>query len=144
MIKDGSRVSFEYTLSDESGNVIDSNKGQQPVTYTQGQQEIIAGLEQGLSQMDVDEEKNICLQPEDAYGPINPQGFKEVAKADVPAAGQKAGALLSARGARGEDVVIRVSEVKEDTVILDFNHPLAGKTLNFDIKVVDIEPPAES
>jgi FKBP-type peptidyl-prolyl cis-trans isomerase 2 len=144
MIKDGSQVSFEYTISDERGNVLDSNKGEQPVTYTQGQQEIISGLEQGLADMNIDEEKSIRLEPKDAYGPINPQGFKEVPKADVPAAGRKVGALLGARGARGEDVVIRVSEVKDDSVVLDFNHPLAGKILNFDIKLVAIQPPGES
>jgi FKBP-type peptidyl-prolyl cis-trans isomerase 2 len=94
--------------------------------------------------MEVDEEKSIRLKPEDAYGPINPQGFKEVAKSDIPAAGQKVGAVLSARGTTGEDVVIRVTEVKDDTVVLDFNHPLAGKTLDFDVKVVDIQPEADS
>ena len=140
MIKDGSRVSFEYTVSDETGNVIDSNKGEQPVTYTQGQQQIISSLEQGLSGMAVDEEKSIRLKPEEAYGPINPEGFKEVPKSEIPAAGQTVGAVLSARGTTGEDVVIRVSEVKDDTVVLDFNHPLAGKTLKFDVKVVDIQP----
>lgn len=127
MIKDGSRVSFEYTVFDDSGNVIDSNKGEQPVTYTHGQQQIISGLEQGLSQMNVDEEKRIRLEPEDAYGPINPQGLKEVPKTDVPAEGQRVGALLGARGSTGEELVIRVSEVKTNTVVLDFNHPLAGK-----------------
>jgi FKBP-type peptidyl-prolyl cis-trans isomerase 2 len=144
MIKDGSRVSFEYTVSDETGNVIDSNKGEQPVTYTQGQQQIISSLEQGLSGMTVYEEKSIRLKPEEAYGPINPGGFKEVPKSEIPAAGQKVGAVLSARGTTGEDVVIRVSEVKDDTVVLDFNHPLAGKTLKFDVKVIDIQPPTES
>jgi FKBP-type peptidyl-prolyl cis-trans isomerase 2 len=143
MIKDGSQVSFEYTVSDDTGKVIDSNKGEQPVIYTQGKREIIAGLEQGLSAMEVDEEKRIRLEPEEAYGPINPAGFKEVQKTDVPSAGRKVGAVLSARGSTGEDMLIRVSEVKNDTVVLDFNHPLAGKTLNFDVKVTGIQPPRE-
>jgi FKBP-type peptidyl-prolyl cis-trans isomerase SlyD len=143
MIKKGSLVSFEYTLSDETGKVIDSNKGGDAVAYTQGQQEIIPGLEQGLSGMEVDEEKSFRLQPQEAYGPIDPKGFKEVPKTDIPAAGQKVGAVLSVRGSKGEDLTIRVSEVKQETVILDFNHPLAGKTLNFNVKVLDIQPPGE-
>jgi len=143
MIENGSRVSFEYTVADESGKVIDSTQGD-PVTYTHGKQEIISGLEQGLSGMAIHEEKRIRLHPEEAYGPVNPEGFKEVEKIDIPIGGQKVGALLSARGSNGEDVIIRVSEVKNDTVVLDFNHPLAGKTLDFEVKVTNIQRPGGS
>ncbi|HXV80180.1 MAG TPA: peptidylprolyl isomerase [Candidatus Binatia bacterium] len=140
MIKKGSVVSFEYTLSDDNGEVIESNKGKGPITYTHGQREIIPGLEKGLSSMEVDEEKNIRVQPEEAYGPVDPKGFKEVPKSDIPAEGLKVGTALNARGPKGEDHVIRVREVKTETVVLDFNHPLAGKTLNFNIKVLGIQP----
>ena len=138
MIRDGSVVRFEYTLSGENGEVIQSNKGKDPVTYTHGQHEVIPGLEKGLSGMEVNEEKSIRLQPEQAYGPVDPKGFKEIPKTEIPAAALKVGTPLSAPGPEGEDVIIRVREVKQKTVILDFNHPLAGKTLNFDVKVVDI------
>jgi FKBP-type peptidyl-prolyl cis-trans isomerase 2 len=74
------------------------------------------------------------------WGPVDPKGFKEVPKTEIPAAALKVGTPLSARSSEGEDVIIRVHEVKQKTVILDFNHPLAGKTLNFDVKVIDIEP----
>lgn len=140
MIEKGSVVSFEYTLSDDNGEVIESNKGKGPITYTHGQREIIPGLEKGLSGMEVNEEKNIRVQPEEAYGPVDPKGFKEVPKTDIPAEGLKAGTALSARGPKGEDHIIRVREVKTETVVLDFNHPLAGKTLNFNIKVLGIQP----
>jgi FKBP-type peptidyl-prolyl cis-trans isomerase SlyD len=140
MIKKGSVVSFEYTLSDDNGKIIESNKDKGPVTYTHGQRELIPGLEKGLSGMEINEEKSIRLQPEDAYGPVDPKGFKEVSKTDVPAAGLKVGAALRARGPEGEDVAIRVREVKTETVVLDFNHPLAGKTLDFNVKVVGIQP----
>jgi FKBP-type peptidyl-prolyl cis-trans isomerase SlyD len=66
MIRNGSVVRFEYTLSGENGEVIESNKGKVPVTYTHGQREVIPGLEKELSGMKVNEEKNICLQPEEA------------------------------------------------------------------------------
>jgi FKBP-type peptidyl-prolyl cis-trans isomerase SlyD len=140
MIRNGSVVRFEYTLSGENGEVIQSNKGKDPVTYTQGQHEVIPGLEKELSGMKVNEEKNICLQPEEAYGRVDPKGLKEVPKTEIPAAALKVGTPLSARSSEGEDVIIHVHEVKQKTVILDFNHPLAGKTLNFDVKVMDIEP----
>jgi FKBP-type peptidyl-prolyl cis-trans isomerase SlyD len=73
-----------------------------------------------------------------------PEGFKEISKSDVPEEGQKVGAVLSTQGTKGEDVVLRVSEVKDNTVVLDFNHPLAGKTLDFEIKVLDIQPAADA
>jgi FKBP-type peptidyl-prolyl cis-trans isomerase SlyD len=139
MIKNGCVVSFEYTLSDENGKVIESNKGQEPVTYTQGENQIIPGLEKGLSEMDMNEEKNIRVDPEDAYGPVNPKAFKEVLKTEIPEKGLKVGTMLHARGPKGEDFSVRVHEIKDESVILDLNHPLAGKTLSFDVKVLNIQ-----
>lgn len=143
MIRDGAVVRFEYTLSGENREVIQSNKGKDPVTYTHGQHEVIPGLEKWLSGMEVNEEKSIRLQPEEAYGPVDPKGFKEVPKTEIPAAALKVGTPLSARGPKGEDVIIRVREVKQKTVILDFNHPLASKTLNFAVKT-SAEGPARA
>lgn len=140
MIRNGSVVSFEYTLSDENGEVLQSNKGKEPVTYTHGQHEIIPGLEKGLAAMEINEEKSIRVKPEEAYGQVDPQGFKEVPKSDIPTTELDVGTPLNARGPQGEELLIHVSEVKDDTVVLDFNHPLAGKTLHFDVKVVDVEP----
>lgn len=140
MVRNGSVVSFEYTLSDENGEVLQSNKGKEPVTYTHGQHEIIPGLEKGLSEMEINEEKSIRVKPEEAYGQVDPQGFKEVPKSDIPTTELEVGTPLNARGPQGQELLIHVSEVKDETVVLDFNHPLAGKTLNFDVKVVDIEP----
>ena len=140
MIKSGSVVSFEYAVSDENGSIIESTKGEEPVTYVHGQHQIIPGLENGLSSMEMNEEKNIRVQPDDGYGPVDPEGFKEIPKNQIPAQGLKVGATLQARGASGEDVSLRVHEIKNQTVVLDLNHPLAGKTLNFAVKVLDIQP----
>jgi FKBP-type peptidyl-prolyl cis-trans isomerase SlyD len=90
--------------------------------------------------MEINEEKSIRVKPEEAYGQVDPQGFKEVPKSDIPTTELEVGTPLNARGPQGEELLIHVSEVKDETVVLDFNHPLAGKTLNFDVKVVDIEP----
>jgi FKBP-type peptidyl-prolyl cis-trans isomerase SlyD len=138
VIKNGSLVRFEYTLSDENGNVLQSNTGKDPITYTHGQGEVIQGLEKGLSGMGVNEEKSFCVEPDEAYGPVDPKAFKEVPKTEIPAAALKVGTPLNARGPEGENHVIHVSEVKQETVILDFNHPLAGKTVNFHVKVLEI------
>jgi FKBP-type peptidyl-prolyl cis-trans isomerase SlyD len=140
MIKNGSLVRFQYTLSDENGKVLQSNKGKDPISYTHGRHELIPGLEKGLSGMEINEEKSFSVQPEEAYGPLDPNAFKEVPKTEIPAAAQTVGTALNARGPEGENHVVHVSEVKQESVILDFNHPLAGKTLNFDVKVLNIEP----
>jgi FKBP-type peptidyl-prolyl cis-trans isomerase 2 len=140
MIKNGSVVSFEYTLCDENGKVIESTKRKEPMTYTHGQRQIIPALEKGLSEMEINEEKSIRLPPEEAYGPVDPNGFTEVPKEDVPAEELKVGTTFQVRGPRGEELDLRVHEIKQDTVVLDLNHPLAGKTLIFDVKVLDIQP----
>lgn len=139
MIKNGSVVSFEYTVSDDDGKLIESNKGEAPVIYTQGEHQIIPGLEHGFLGMAVHEEKRIRVKPQDAYGPVDPGGFREVLRSEIPEKAPTVGTTLRARGPRGEDFSVRVHEVKTETVILDLNHPLAGKTLNFDVKVVDIQ-----
>ena len=140
MIKNGSVVSFEYVLSDENGKLIESTKGKESVIYTHGQQQIAPALEKELSGMEVNEEKNIRLLPEEAFGPVDPNGFKEVSKKDIPAEDLKVGTTLHVRGRSGEELDLRIHEIKEETVVLDLNHPLAGKTLNFAIKVLNIQP----
>jgi FKBP-type peptidyl-prolyl cis-trans isomerase SlyD len=144
MIKNGSLVRFEYTLSDENGKVLQSNKGKDPISYTHGRHELIPGLEKGLSEMEINEEKSFSVRPEEGYGPLDPNAFKEVPKTEIPAEALMVGTPLSARGPEGDDVIIHVREVKQKTVIRDFNHPLAGKTLNFDVKVLAIRPGSSS
>lgn len=141
MIRNGSQVSFEYTLSDQSGNLIQSNRGKDPISYTHGENQIIPGLEKALAGMEVNEEKSVRVEPEEAYGPVDPTSFKEVPKKDIPSAALQVGTPLNARAPSGEDVVIHVHEVKNESVVLDFNHPLAGKVLKFDIKVLDVVSP---
>jgi FKBP-type peptidyl-prolyl cis-trans isomerase 2 len=108
MIKNGSVVSFEYTISDENGKFIESNRGKEPVTYTHGQQQIIPGLEKKLSGMEINEEKKIRLPPEEAFGPVDPNGFQEVPKDNIPAEDLKVGTTIQVRGQRGDDLELHV------------------------------------
>jgi FKBP-type peptidyl-prolyl cis-trans isomerase SlyD len=143
VVQTGSDVAFDYTLTDESGTVIDSSKGKQPMHYIHGQGQIIPGLEKELAGMAVGGEKKVTVKPEDGYGPINPQAFQEIPKEKLPADALKVGTMLMAQGPQGQGVPVRVHEIKENTVIMDFNHPLAGKTLSFDIKITDIKSAAK-
>lgn len=140
-IREGSQVSLEYTLSDEAGTVIESNKGKQPMSYIHGKSQIIRGLEKELSGMKVGEEKKIQVKPEDGYGPVNPDAFQEVPKDKLPPEALKVGTMLMAQGPQGQGIPVRVHEIKDTTVIMDFNHPMAGKTLSFDVKISEIKTP---
>jgi FKBP-type peptidyl-prolyl cis-trans isomerase SlyD len=141
-VQNGSNVSIEYTLKDEGGQVLDTNKGKNPLKFTQGQQQIIPGLERELVGMHTGDEKKVVVKPEDAYGPIVPNAQTEVPKDSVPKEGLKVGTPLMARSGSGETRPVVVKEIKENTVVLDLNHPLAGKTLFFDVKVLGVDAPA--
>jgi FKBP-type peptidyl-prolyl cis-trans isomerase SlyD len=140
-IENGSMVQLEYTLSDDAGKVLDSNKGQQPLKYTQGDHQLIAGLEKQLAGLRAGQEKKVVLKPDEAFGSVDPAAQTEVPKDALPPDALVVGAHLMARNSAGEDRPVVVKEIKDKTVVVDLNHPLAGKTLVFDIKVLGIEPP---
>ena len=102
---------------------------------------MIPRLEKELTGMRVGGEKNARVKPEDGYGKVNPQAFQKVPKEKIPANGLEAGAILTATTPDGGMVPMRVHEIKENTVVMDMNHPMARKTLDFNVKVVDIQPP---
>lgn len=139
-IENGAKVQLEYTLKDDGGEVLDSNKGREPLTYTQGQKQIIPGLEQALSGMHAGEEKKVTIKPVDAYGEVNPSAVTEVPKEMLPPDALKVGTQLVAQSQAGDRRIVRIKEVREKTVVIDLNHPLAGKTLFFDVKVLGVEP----
>ena len=144
VVKDGSVVSLQYSLSEEDGKLIESNKGKDPLKYTHGSKQIVPGLEKELTGMKVGGEKRVTVKPEDAYGVVNSKAFQEVPKEQIPVNGLKVGATLAAKGPQGQEIPVRVHEIKEKTVVLDLNHPMAGKTLLFDIKILDVQPPVAS
>jgi FKBP-type peptidyl-prolyl cis-trans isomerase SlyD len=138
-IQEGSIVSIEYTLTDDSGKVIDTNVGKEPLTFIQGAGQIVSGLEKELQGLKPGDQKKVQVKPEDGYGMPNQQAFQELPRESIPPEAQKAGVSLMAKGPDGRAIPIRVHEIKEKTVVVDFNHPLAGKTLNFDVKIKDIK-----
>jgi len=134
----GRIVTVEYTLRLDDQSVLESNVGMEPLTYTQGAHEIVPGLESGMEGMRKGERKTIIVSPADGYGPVDPQAVREVNKELIPPEAQKVGAQLKGQSADGSMVFPLVKEVKPETVVLDFNHPLAGKTLHFDVTVLAI------
>ena len=134
----GKMISLEYTVKLEDNQVVDSNVGKEPLTFTQGANQIIRGVEAAVEGMTVGQTKQVIVEPEDGYGAPDPEAFQEVPKENVPAE-IKVGTQLHGKATDGRVVQPIVAEIKDKTVLLDFNHPLAGKTLVFDVKVVSIE-----
>jgi FKBP-type peptidyl-prolyl cis-trans isomerase SlyD len=122
--------------------VLDTNKGREPFTFTQGSHRIIPGLEKALDGMRAGDEKKVTVAPAEAYGEVNPAAVTEVPRDRLPEGSLEVGMQLVAQGQRGRHIV-RIKEIKENTVVLDLNHPLAGKTLHFDVKVVDVDGPGK-
>jgi FKBP-type peptidyl-prolyl cis-trans isomerase SlpA len=137
-VTSNSTVSVHYTGRLEDGTVFDSSlvEGREPLTAILGQGNLIPGFENGLVDMTVGEKKTIEIEPENAYGQVNPQMVNEVAKAQVPE-GVNVGDMLQAMSPAGP-INVKVLDIKEDVVVLDANHPLAGQKLIFDLEVISI------
>ena len=142
-VQPGYEILFDYTLTDDSGKVVDSSKGKEPMHYVHGKGQIIPGLEKELAGMAVGAEKKVTVKPEEGYGPVDPRAFQEIPKEKLPPEALKVGTMLMAQAPSGQGVPVRVHEVKDNTVVMDFNHPLAGKTLSFEVKITDIKAAAE-
>jgi FKBP-type peptidyl-prolyl cis-trans isomerase SlyD len=138
-ISHGKEVSLEYTLRLADKKVVDTNVAAEPLVFTQGSQQIIPGLEKRLEGMSVGQEKQVVVTPEEGYGPVNPQAIMEIPKEKLPSGPLQVGQVLEGQDPTGNPMYAKVTEVRDTTAILDLNHPLAGQTLYFDVKVLDIK-----
>ena len=130
----GDNVSVYYTGTFTNGTVFDSNVGQQPLNFTVGSGEMIKGFDEGVIGMKLNETKNITLSPAEAYGEVNQSLIVEVPKTEFGNSAVKVGmGIGTSSGARGI-----VTALNSTSVTVDFNPPMAGKTLNFQIKIVAI------
>ena len=143
-IKNGDTVSVNYTGKLEDGTIFDSSlvEGREPLHAVLGQGQLISGFEKGLLEMSVGEKKTVEIEHTEAYGEIIKEMIIEVAKNQVPE-NIEVGHMLQGNGPMGP-VNVKVVEIKDDVVIIDGNHPLAGKKLIFDLEVMGIEPSTES
>lgn len=136
-VADGLTVTLEYTLSLPDHSVVDSNVGQAPFTFTQGAHEIVPGLENALVGMKPGETKRIEVSAVEGYGPYDKKARTTVELSRLPQ-NLRVGDLLQASDGR----LVKVLELKEDSAVLDLNHPLAGKNLTFDVTVINVEKSA--
>lgn len=135
VVAKGKTVAIEYTLTLDDGTEVQSNVGGQPLTFVAGEGQVIPGLDAALTGKAVHDRVKVRIPAEQAYGPVDPQKLQQVPLDKIPEDARKVGALLRAEGFDGP---IRVAEVRPDVVVLDLNHPLAGKALTFDVLVLSI------
>lgn len=138
-------VALDYTLKDDNGKVIDTSKGEgrDALVYLHGADNLIPGLETALEGKGAGDELSVTIAPEDAYGARDGSKVVDIPKTRFGDQEIKAGARYNASGPEGDMLVFTVVEVKEDSVMVDANHPLAGMQLNFDVKVMDIREATE-
>lgn len=138
-VGEGRTVSIEYTLTLGDGSEAGSNVDGKPLTFEHGKHQILPALEEELEGMEVDDATTVTLPPQKGYGEHDPEALQAVPASRIPEEARSEGAVLMMQGPEGQQRPVRVHELKEEEVVLDLNHPLAGKTLTFDVKVVDIE-----
>jgi len=138
MIQKDSKVEIDYTLTVD-GKVADTSKGRKPLEYTQGAGQIIIGLERALEGKNAGDKVSVDIPAKDAYGEVNPEAVRRVPKTAIQNIEQmKVGDLVGA-SAGGHTFRAKISEITDTEVVLDFNHPLAGKELHFDVEIVSVK-----
>jgi FKBP-type peptidyl-prolyl cis-trans isomerase 2 len=122
----------------EDGTQVDTNVGEDPLVFVLGSQQVFPALEQELLGLKIGDTKKVVLSPDQAYGHIVQEAFREVKLEALPEQYRIPGAVLAIQDPEGGVFPIRVHEIRDEKAVLDFNHPLAGKSLQFEVKVMDV------
>ena len=139
--KEGDEVRVHYTGTLDSGKMFDTSEGKDPLQFKIGEHKVITGFEKGVIGMKEGQEKEVKIPPEEAYRQYKEEGVKNFPKTAFPPENRdkiKKGIMMGITSPEGHKMFARVLEVTGDQIKIDFNHPLAGKTLNFKIKLVKI------
>lgn len=143
-VKKGDKIKVEYEGKLDDGTVFDSSKHGEhshPIEFEVGAGQVIKGFDEAVIGMEKEGEKEIKLRSEEAYGQPNPQLIQKIPRDKLPPGQEpKVGMVLGLRTPEGKQIPARITEVNDKEATIDLNHPLAGKNLNFKIKVVDITP----
>ncbi len=137
--KKGDTVKIHYHGKLTDGNTFDSSAGREPLEFEIGSGMVIPGFDDGVTGMVIGEKKTIHIPAEEAYGPKQEENIVEFPKAQFPPEMEpEIGMQLNMSNGQGQDFQVVIVEVKDDVVVLDANHPLAGKDLIFDLELVEI------
>ncbi|HLS11993.1 MAG TPA: peptidylprolyl isomerase [Flavobacteriaceae bacterium] len=138
-VKKNDKIKVHYTGKLNNGEIFDSSVDREPLEFQVGQGQIIPGFENGVLDMKLNEKKTLVIPSEEAYGEPREDLIHEIAKEHLPQEMEpEVGMGLVSRSPEGQEIPLIVKEVKEDSIVVDANHPLAGKELTFEIEVVGI------
>ena len=142
-VKENLVIAIDYTLTVDDAEV-DSSKDREPLEFLQGHGNIISGLEHAMLGMKISEEKKIEVSPADGYGELDETAFMEIPTNQFPKKiPAEVGLELEVNNEKGKPTFARIEEIENNIALLNFKHPLAGKTLIFDVKVIAIRKPSE-
>jgi len=139
-IAKGTVVSLDYRLHLGDGETVDASDPGEPLRYVHGEGNIVPGLESALHGLEMGATRQVVVAPAEGYGEHDPRGLQEVQKEAFGPELPEVGDELMARGPQGETVPFVVKEIRAETVLVDLNHPLAGRTLHFDVTVREVRP----
>jgi peptidylprolyl isomerase len=138
-VKSGDKIKVHYHGKLTNGETFDSSAGREPLEFEVGSGMVIKGFDDGVAGMAVGEKKTINIPYNEAYGPINPDMVIEMPKDRFPTDMEiEVGLQLAMSDPQGQQFQVTIAEIKDDVVILDANHPLAGQDLIFDLELVEI------
>jgi peptidylprolyl isomerase len=139
--KRGDTVQIHYTGTLADGSVFDSSDGRDPLEFAVGSGMIIPGLDVAIPGMAVGDKKVVEVPADQAYGPVHPEARQPIPRSELPSdIPQEVGTRLQMQNPEGQVIAVVIVEVTETEVIIDANHPLAGKDLTFAIEMVGIQP----
>jgi FKBP-type peptidyl-prolyl cis-trans isomerase SlpA len=138
-VKANDTVKVHYKGTLEDGQVFDESAGRDPLQFTIGEGQLIPGFENAVLGMAIDDVKTVTIPSGEAYGPVKDELMQEISKEYLPEdLDVEVGMQLVSKQENGAELVVNVSEIKDETIIIDANHPLAGKDLTFEIQLVEI------
>lgn len=138
-VKQGDTVQIHYTGTLADGSVFDSSAGRDPLEFTVGSGQIIPGLDAAMEGMSVGEKRLVEIPSDQAYGPVHPEARRAVPREEIPEeVPMEVGTQVHAHNEQGQMMTLTIIEITDAHVVLDANHPLAGKDLTFDVELVSI------
>ena len=137
IIDTGKKVKINFTMKSE-GEILETTEGKTPFEFTYGENPMIPGLQEVLKGLKAGDKKQLSLTPENAFGYADPKAIVEFPKSKFKEKDLEAGMILNGQGQGGVPLRGVIKEVKADTIVLDFNHPLAGKNLDLDLEVIEV------
>lgn len=137
-------IGIEYSLKDaNTGEQLDTNVGGKPLEFIEGKGQIIPGLEEKVTQMNLNEEADVLVEPAQAYGELNEEAIQTLPKEQFAGIELAEGMSLYGTGEQGETVQVTVQGMTDTEVTIDYNHPMAGRTLMFSVSILSLRDATE-